>query len=194
MDNNINNELMHYGVKGMKWGVRRASKYINKARIARDSAKEWDEMARYAQSRGNAKKAAKYSRYAAKDRQDANAYDREVKKANAETAKTKAAIKSYRSKYNAAEIASNMADKKWNEVSEKHKALGKTRVSRMFKAAFSKSDAAKAYRKSYDDWERLENTAEKKWTTARDAYKKTGKNRIMQITNNINYDRMKKKR
>lgn len=63
--------LMHYGVKGMKWGVRRASKLQAKANIARDSAKEWDEMASYARAKGKTKKAAKYEANAAQDRADA---------------------------------------------------------------------------------------------------------------------------
>ena len=67
-------ELMHYGVKGMKWGVRRARKLQSKANIARDSAKEWDEMAGYARAKGKVKKADKYSANAAEDRADAAKY------------------------------------------------------------------------------------------------------------------------
>lgn len=63
--------LMHYGVKGMKWGVRRASKLQAKANIARDSAREWDEMASYARAKGKTKRAAKYAANAAQDRADA---------------------------------------------------------------------------------------------------------------------------
>ena len=75
-DNYYNNDyLQHYGVLGMKWGHRKAQraseKMHRKSKIASDSAKEWDEMARYAKSKGNAKKAAKYAENAKKDRADA---------------------------------------------------------------------------------------------------------------------------
>lgn len=73
-------ELMHYGVPGMKWGVRRASRLQTRANTARASAKEWDEMARYASAKGKVKRAAKYSGNAAKDRADAAKYQRKANK------------------------------------------------------------------------------------------------------------------
>lgn len=70
-----NEYLQHYGVLGMKWGHRKArltsEKMHRKSKIASDSAKEWDEMARDAKAKGNAKKAAEYTKYAKKDRADA---------------------------------------------------------------------------------------------------------------------------
>lgn len=72
--------LYHYGVKGMKWGVKRAQKLQNKARIARDSAKEWDEMANYAAQRGKTKRAEKYAAYAKQDLADANKYQQKANK------------------------------------------------------------------------------------------------------------------
>lgn len=78
-----NTELYHYGVKGMKWKNHKAKKYENKAKAARESSKEWDEMARYALAKGKTKKAAKYKKYAAEERSEASRY----KKAATETKK-----------------------------------------------------------------------------------------------------------
>ena len=72
-------ELQHYGIKGMKWGKRKPKAYYaEQARTSRESAREWDEMARYAEQKGKTKKAAKYRANAAKDRADAKAYDRQA--------------------------------------------------------------------------------------------------------------------
>lgn len=74
-----NEELYHYGVLGMKWGQHRAKKSVSKAKTARESAKEWDEIARDASSKGKTKAAAKYKRYAAEDRASAKKYDSKAK-------------------------------------------------------------------------------------------------------------------
>lgn len=74
-----NNELYHYGVLGMKWGVHRAKKNVQKAKNRRDSAKEWDEIAKDAKSKGKTKQAAKYKKYAATDRAVAKKYDAKSK-------------------------------------------------------------------------------------------------------------------
>ena len=70
-------ELYHYGVPGMKWGHRKA-KLLDKANISRQSAKEWDEMAKYAEQKGKMKRAAKYKKNAALDRADALKYEKQA--------------------------------------------------------------------------------------------------------------------
>ena len=70
-------ELYHYGVPGMKWGHRKA-KLLDKANISRQSAKEWDEMAKYAAQKGKMKRAAKYKKNAALDRADALKYEKQA--------------------------------------------------------------------------------------------------------------------
>ena len=71
-------ELMHYGVKGMRWGHRKKVDYVSKAKTARESAREWDEMARYAEAKGKTKRAAKYRANAKQDLADAQAYERQA--------------------------------------------------------------------------------------------------------------------
>lgn len=71
-----NVELYHHGVKGMKWGHRKAQKYASKAKTARESSKEWDVMAKYALEKGKTKKAAKYKKYAAEERAEASQYEK----------------------------------------------------------------------------------------------------------------------
>lgn len=73
-------ELRHYGVLGMKWGHRKARKNVSKAKTARDSAKEWDEMADYAEKKGKTKRANKYRQNAAQDRADAKSYEQKAKR------------------------------------------------------------------------------------------------------------------
>ena len=82
-----NGELYHYGVKGMKWGHRKAIKLQGKARTARESAKEWKEIgehkvAKY-MKKGKTDKANalknKYDSYAKADLEDARRYEAKAK-------------------------------------------------------------------------------------------------------------------
>lgn len=71
---NVPDELNHYGVIGMRWGHRRANKFAKKSSLAKASAKEWEEMARYKEKQGKAETAAKYRKNAEDDRQAAAKY------------------------------------------------------------------------------------------------------------------------
>ena len=87
MYNDIQNELKHYGVLGMKWGKSRAQNYANKANISRESADEWREIGKNKadkyRAKGNDAKAnkisSKYETNAKKDIGDAKKYDSKKK-------------------------------------------------------------------------------------------------------------------
>ena len=76
--------LIHYGVKGMKWGVRRAKKFESKAASARNSARELNAMASYEKAKGNVNRSNAYSKRALSDTTKAIKYEqkskREIKK------------------------------------------------------------------------------------------------------------------
>lgn len=88
-------ELYHYGVLGMKWGQHRVRKNEEKAKRSRESAKEWDEMARYAKQRGQTSKAEKYKRYASEDRADSTKYANKAKQIQAKHEKLAGGKKAY---------------------------------------------------------------------------------------------------
>ena len=88
-------ELYHYGVLGMKWGQHRVRKINAKAELSRESAKEWDEMARYAKQRGNMKKAEKYKRYASEDRADSTKYENKARQIQAKHEKLAGGKRAY---------------------------------------------------------------------------------------------------
>lgn len=75
----VGGELYHYGILGMKWGQHKSKKYAKKAKIARESADEWDEIAEAEMSRGKTKAANKSKKYATKDRADADKYEKRSK-------------------------------------------------------------------------------------------------------------------
>lgn len=136
-----NNELMHYGVLGMKWGH-------HKAKVVTSSKK-------------NSKK-----------------------KSNTDIKKS---VKEYSRKYDNAEKASNIADKKWHEVDKMYISLGKNKVERIFNAAHNKTDAAKRYNKAYDEASNMSDKADELWRDAKNSYKKTGRNKIERVINNAKY-------
>ena len=96
--NTPGDELYHYGVKGMRWGHRKAQKFEGKARTARESAKEWKEIgankANKLLAKGKTAKAAKvkskYDAYAKQDLDDAKKYSDKSKQINKEASFQKA--------------------------------------------------------------------------------------------------------
>ena len=197
-------ELYHYGVPGMKWGKRKArplSEVQKARRNVRDAKRAYSKSFDKAYNRA----AAAYSPFKkhreANDRRWNDAANKAEKlrvakgelkaaKKSAKTAKkaaTKAAVKDYDKSFNTATKSQDKADRKWSDVQNQYKSLGKTRVTRALKATYGKSDAVKKYRREYDNWEKSQNAADKQWKDARKKYKKTGKTRAGRVVNNIRY-------
>lgn len=72
--------LMHYGVKGMKWGVRRASKLQSYASGARESAAEQMELSKHYAAKGRTRKAEKHAKIAAEESAKAAKYQQKADK------------------------------------------------------------------------------------------------------------------
>lgn len=59
-------ELMHYGVIGMKWGIRRAAKKGTTYQYKSHATKVYEKKAAKAAKKGKSEKAERYSKYAKK--------------------------------------------------------------------------------------------------------------------------------
>ena len=185
---NYNGQLYHHGVKGMKWGVRRFQTKdgsLTPAGKKRYRTAAQDRADRAADEARRAHRlASKYT--SAMDRKAAN----RQAKADAKAAKidaTKSAVKNYKKKWDEAEKASELEDAKWNEVSERYKALGKNRIQRIMNAGKTNTAEGKAYSKAFDEAERASNLADTKWNEVNEAYRKTGMNHVSRIINNARY-------
>lgn len=218
--NDYENELYHYGTKGMKWGVRKyqnadgsltpagEKRYgndpVGRAKLNVKSAKkEYNKSFNKAYNYSSTHMISQYVGKKAKaesDRRWNDATDKgnKLNKAEAQYKKVKtkadkANVSKYKKQWDEAEKASNMADEKWNNVKEQYKALGKNRIERMINASRNNTDAAKKYSKAFDDAERASNIADAKWDQVKESYKATGRNRVERIINNVKYDPDKKK-
>ena len=124
-----NAELYHYGVKGMKWGHRKALKYEAKARTARESASEWKEIGKHKAdkllAKGKTAKAnkvkMKYDLKARQDNADAKSYERRAAAKKVEANFQKAQAQASASRSRGAKLATNIlagpyANRTYNSV------------------------------------------------------------------------------
>ena len=74
------NELIHYGVPGMKWGVRKQQSYLKKSGNAARKAKEYDALGKVAKAGGDTAGATKYANKARKSKMLADRYKNLSKK------------------------------------------------------------------------------------------------------------------
>ena len=132
-------ELKHYGVVGMRWGHRKAQGYADKASLSRASAKEWDEMARYKESQGKNRTAAKYRANAARDRADASKL----------SSKATYTYKSHSTKkYEKKAATAKESAKEWDEMAQYARSKGKgNKAAKYAKYAKEERAAASKYAK-----------------------------------------------
>ena len=179
-------ELYHFGVKGMKWGHRKATsdyhQALSNAKTAYQSNKKKID-AKYTKAGEIYEK--KTNGGIVRDKKAEHDFDKAANKTKASIKKQ--AVKTYEKKFNEAERASNAADDKWNQVNEQYKKLGKTKVTRMINAARNKTEAAKSYNREYNKASNMSDSADKLWSDAEKRYKETGRNRVERILNNVKY-------
>lgn len=197
----MNDELYHYGVKGMRWGHRK-SLYNNpvvtsKKRAYKAAKKE------YAKSNNEA---YQYSRmhpigqYVSKKKKlESNKRNMDVinkfvamrnAKKDYKTAKRnvmKQNVKDYNKSFNKSSSLSDRADKTTREAERMYKELGKNPLSRIITAAKNETPEAKAYNKKMDEAIRQSNIADKSWTKTNELYKKTGYIYTTRLLNIIKY-------
>lgn len=190
-------ELMHYGVKGMRWGHRKAPTSVSNAKAAYKSAKKaysksYNSAYGYSSRHAIGQYVNKKKKAEANKRWD-DAFNKAaaLRDAKANYKKTKADYKrskvaDYSKKYNEAVRTQEIADKSYAEMKRQYKALGKNAISRGINST-KNTAAAKAYSKAWDRANADQERADSANRAMKKAYRKTGSNAVSRVVNNARY-------
>lgn len=201
-----NEELMHYGIPGMKWGKgRKTVPLINKNlrkqnRMSAGERKVAETKAAYKAakkqySKDFNKSSTLYGAWGPGNKQRHNkTYESAVAANKAEKAYKKAKIdlkksnvRAYKESDKKANKLYSAGDKEMAKAKELYKKTGKNAVSRVINNIKGKSDAVKAYSKQFDKADKIYNKADNEWMKSQELYKKTGKTRLTRYLNNRKY-------
>lgn len=181
-------ELTHYGVRGMKWGVRKQQPTSMGGRFHRLAAANYNLNAKFWGKTGNKALSSMNKAAANNSLKKAQASDaRKVASINSKRQK----VKAYSTAYDKASSSQDKADAKWREAQSIHKGLGKTAFGRAREVAKASkgrgSSAAQEYLKKYGEWEALQGKADKATKEMRKAREDIGANWVSRTFRTIKY-------